>query len=133
MFWTSAGGSRTDRVVVSVTNYGDAPVHELELGIDCNWYPSTEWQMRHALGPSATTEFVFDRPSTGNSTGASVDGVQLWFVDALGRRWKRQLVDLEPERIVEYVPPTLPEDIRKEIQANLRRSRRGHQKDPGRR
>jgi hypothetical protein len=108
---------------VKVINYGKLPILEVIVGLKIYAEglpaPSTEYFISALVGPGDSSEFEFPLPN--HLSGVSVSEAIVTFLDSYGRRWERRGAD-EPKRLLSYVDPTLPEEIRSAIAANLKAS-----------
>jgi hypothetical protein len=114
----------------TVHNYGDQPIHDL-----CVEFPYTtasghdRWvSMRTVLGPHETEDFDFVPASLVQTS----EQPSLWFLDSTGARWRVQAASHEPERVWNYIPPGLPDDIRGQIAARLGSRKRLYRRIPRR-
>lgn len=100
-----------ESVYVRLFNYSDQPIHEIYVMIRL-WRESdsepAEPDMIQIilLGPGENHEFEFELPPGDGPVLAGAPWV--WFLDAYGRRWQRNAVHIEPQRLLHYMPPGFP-------------------------
>jgi hypothetical protein len=120
---------------VTLMNFSDAPIHDVVIGFHAKSGDDPEWKhtyrMLDYIEPKGRSQQEYAgllaKPSGGAAPTAFAQAefkpVELWFLDAAGRRWFRTNRTYEAARILDYVPPQLAKDEQERIRAARRRDR----------
>ncbi|GIE98946.1 hypothetical protein Ari01nite_64110 [Paractinoplanes rishiriensis] len=103
-------------IYVKVINYSDRPVLDIHVGIALAWGEDTDDAdplegaqagriLIQLLGPGEEREFEFAVPDGKGDLHTGEPNV--WFLDAHGRRWKRDATLNEPQRVLNRIEPYL--------------------------
>jgi hypothetical protein len=121
---TSQSTPGATSLYATVYNYGHHPIHEVIIGLQRGGspLPPAQYIQMDFIGPGEKREVEFEVPQDQGSL--SSNRPELWFLDSFGRRWKRSAGDPEPQRVLEYVDPSLPAEIRALIESSRAEPRR---------
>jgi hypothetical protein len=103
-FFIDTGPERNRAVAIKVYNYSDAPIHDVNVGIDIWQGDNTKTQPDEHEGvnlqfmaPNEESEIVLKLPQEGSITTGSPE---LDFLDSSGRRFEKNSSQAEPKRIL---------------------------------
>jgi hypothetical protein len=110
---------------VRVHNFGEAPIHQLHVGMAV-WRaddrePEPAFIEVSFLGPGESHEFEFAVPRGEGPISAS--GLAAYFVDALGRAWKLTDGNPEPERLFSSIYEATSPELRRLMTASRKAGR----------
>ncbi len=121
---------------VTLMNFSDAPIHDVVIGFHAKSGDDPEWKhtyrMLAYIEPNGRSQQEYAgllaKPPGSAALApfpqAEFKPVEVWFLDAAGRRWFRTNRTYEAVRILDYIPPQLPKDEQERIRAARRRDRR---------